>query len=566
MLTPMGHTSHTMRHFWPKARPRLQMETGLMARTPQYSYLGGAFGLCGLLMAFTAQSPLPDPATAVDVWMRARAIIDGESAATEDVSAQVPAAVHLILKFGDRPIASTWAATAAGDTDPVEKATQALLAEAHDDPTLTHTLPSLLTAGLRGTTLEAETAGAFQPILARTLAEATQSLNPATDGIALRVHDHWWVRFPSSLRLTGAVITQSTLHELAAVAGLTPDSMMELRRSGNATLYRFETIDLVQLPNELLPRTYRRGDMHDGWECNRAAVLSQLQLVTQHLASHMQLLQGAGSGERVTVLRGDLLPFTGRYTPPRATRQDQSLFHYAMARANAALGIERTHNLSLAPITTASDDAISAAFQLVMDPKAPAEARTQVQQLLAAPDRRLADRSIAAWALAQTDDDCLLVRAFIEEATLLPPTELIKMLPWLGWADLQLAQASSRPPRLTKLWHVLAAKTAASTNNNAPPTAQFLPVAAFLASITVDDTILPPGERVDFQYSLCRSLELLDMLIIGEDEARFFPNHPAGGVRHSLWNERVSIRAQAMAIMVLTEALGAMPDTVQSEE
>ena len=166
--------------------------------------------------------------------------------------------------------------------------------------------------GLRQTTLEAETAGPFQPIVSRTLAEAAESLNPATDGIALRVKDRWWVRFPSSLRFTGSALGLSTLHELAAVSGLTPDTLTEYRRSGQATLYRFETIDLIQLPGEDLPRTYRRGDMHDGWECNRAAILTQLQLVTQYLASHLQLLQGDGSDETALVLRGDLLPFTGK--------------------------------------------------------------------------------------------------------------------------------------------------------------------------------------------------------------------------------------------------------------
>ena len=78
----------------PKARLGVQMETEPMARIPQYGYMGGAFGLCGLMMAFTAPTLLPDPVTAVDTWMRSRAIIDGEQAVGIDPSTNFPAAVH----------------------------------------------------------------------------------------------------------------------------------------------------------------------------------------------------------------------------------------------------------------------------------------------------------------------------------------------------------------------------------------------------------------------------------------------------------------------------------------
>ena len=536
-----------------------------MARIPQYGYMGGAFGLCGLMMAFTAPTLLPDPVTAVDTWMRSRAIIDGEQAVGIDPSTNFPAAVHLILNLAGRPIASTWAATAAGATDPVQQATQALLVEAHDDRTLANTPPALLAAGLRQTTLEAETAGPFQPIVSRTLAEAAQSLNPATDGIALRVKDRWWVRFPSSLRFTGSALGLSTLHELAAVSGLTPGTLAEYRRSGQATLYRFETIDLIQLPGEDLPRTYRRGDMHDGWECNRAAILTQLQLVTQYLASHLQLLQGDGSDETALVLRGDLLPFTGRYVPTQATTRDLALFEYAMDRARTALGVANTAELSV-PISHANDDAVAAAYSIVMNPQSPAETFAQVRELLTETEQPLADRAIAAWALTHNQNDRLLAQNFIEESTQLPPTELIGMLPWIGWADIRLAESNGRPPRLANFWHILAAKTASSVTGSTPPTAQFLPSAAFLASVATTDVIPTVADQHDFQQNVCQSLELLDMLVVSENEAKFFPTHPVGGVRLTLSDERMSIRAQAMAILLLSEALGTMPDTVNGEE
>jgi hypothetical protein len=201
-----------------------------------------------------------------------------------------------------------------------------------------------------------------------------------------------------------------------------------------------------------------------------------------------------------------------------------------------------------------------------MNPQSPADTVAQVRKLLTETEQPLADRAIAAWALTHNQNDRPLAQNFIEESTQLPPTELIGMLPWIGWADIRLAEASGRPPQLANFWHILAAKTAISVTGSTPPTAQFLPTAAFLASIATIDVVPTVADQHEYQQNVCQSLELLDMLVVGENEARFFPTHPIGGVRLTLSDERMSIRAQAMAILLLSEALGAMPDTVNGEE
>ncbi len=56
--------------------------------------------------------------------------------------------------------------------------------------------------------------------------------------------------------------------------------------------------------------------------------------------------------------------------------------------------------------------------------------------------------------------------------------------------------------------------------------------------------------------------------VVDLNEAQFYPapSTMQGGVRLSPWDERMPIWAQAMAIMMLHEALKAMPVTVQSGE
>ena len=86
-----------------------------------------------------------------------------------------------------------------------------------------------------------------------------------------------------------------------------------------------------------------------------------------------------------------------------------------------------------------------------MNPQSPAETFAQVRELLTETEQPLADRAIAAWALTHNQNDRPLAQNFIEESTQLPPTELIGMLPWIGWADIRLAEANGPPAATCQL-------------------------------------------------------------------------------------------------------------------
>jgi hypothetical protein len=503
--------------------------------------------------------------------MRVRATIDGDQA--ESGEAPPPAGIHLILRHRGRPLASTWAATAAGHTNPVQHATAALLDEARSDGTLARLPRNLIDEGLRGTTLEAETAGAFEPMTASTLEAVASDLDPAADGIALRVGEHWHVRFPSALRMTGSAATLDTLHELAAVAGLSPLALSEARRIGRATLYRFGTVDLCQRSGERIPRVFTRGMKDAPWTCDRAALLRQVEQIVTHLGTHFTTPTKPNENDTI-VLGSTYFPHSDRWRPLNASARDWALARLAFLTAAGTPGLDAAvaeRSLQWAEYCsprTAPADHVCAALRLESAAERSEGSIEQVTTLLDNTNAADSDRAVAAWALAGFQPDHPRLRVFLDEATLLPPSQLMQMLPWLGWADIRMAAAGDGPPRLATVWNLLGTRTAAALEDATTPTADMLPLAAFLASAAGDRSIYPEAEQAAAFRAMCRSLELLDLLVVGPGEARFYPapDTMQGGVRLSPWDERMPIRAQAMAILMLREALRAMPDTVQGEE
>jgi hypothetical protein len=431
---------------------------------------------------------------------------------------------------------------------------------------------SLIEEGLKRTTLEAETCGAFQPLPGGPLHAIAESLDPATSGIAIRVGDDWHVRFPSALRMTGSAATQSTLHELAAVAGLTPDELVQSSEDGRATIYRFDTIDLMQLEGDRTPRVFSRGNMQATWSCDRTSATELLGEIAAHLKGHVQ--HGLVGTEGIRVLGGDFVPHADRYAPLDANPRDKALFSWAMAVVAKTPGTDPTlaesaHDWSRLPIppsATARDEIVASAFRTALLGEPSAEDLELLVDAVADADVQPATRAVAAWALAGHSPSHSALDCFLEEVRAWSPSTLMDMLPWLGWADMRVATSQSMPPRLADFWNLLAMRTMASVQDDVTPTADFLPLAAFLASVADDKRVIPLESQPAMIDAVCRSLTMLHQLVVGADESRFYRGNSRGGVRLALWNERMPIWAQCMAILVLTEAVDLLPDTLQREE
>lgn len=543
--------------------------TSSMGTRLERGCLVGACGLCGLLLTPTATAAPPDPAAAVDAWMQTRGLIDGEPAYTAETT---PAGIHLILRLERKPIASTWAATAAGHVDPVSEASAALLERAKLHPTLRGTPSPFLETGLKRATLEAETSGEFWPLTGRSFESIAQGLDPAASGLALRVGKQWHVRFPSALRMTGSAATLSTLHELAAVAGLTPAELLEARRHGTATLYRFETIDLVQLEGERTPRAFSRGNMQEPWMCNRASVLQLMEEVATHLKAHDQI--GLDGASTIRLLGGDYLPHADRFVPPDAAPRDKAGYRWSMAivadtpgiepsLANAARGLQQ---IPLGTSDTAADEIVSSAIRIALIAEPSRNDLTRAIESVANEEARPADRAIAAWALAGHNPLHPVLDAFLEEVASWPPSEVIATLPWMYWADLRVATAKEDHAGMTDVWIAIARRALAAMREATIPTADFLPLATLIASLAGDDSVIPPEARPEFVDGVCEALAMLRRLVVTEDEARFYRGSAQGGVRLTSWDERMPIQAQSMAILMLREALNVVPATLQGEE
>ena len=509
-------------------------------------------GVCGLYGPLGSPvAAAPDAGAAIDAWMRARAAVDAGDAT---MLADHPADLHgvrLVLRHDGRPLAAAAAAKATGESTPLQTATQNLLEKARADGALAELPTAIVTEGLARTTLELDAAGPLTPMTATNLADAASDLNPAADGVALRVGDQWHLRYPSALRMSGAAATLEMLVGLAAVAGFTPESLDSARRTGTATLYRFQTITLVQCGDELSPRVYERGRESSLWHTSREATLAQLSRVGQHL-----LLQcwDDPDGELLHV-GGDYVPPHNHCQPVHATARDHAFVALALRRLSAIPGLPEQLNVSSRLAADAleaqlgTDDPVIVAVRSQLDPTSNMDS---VRILLSDDTAPRVERAIAAWALAGNTADHEAVKALIDETAVGPRQQLFGMLPWIGWADLAQAKSLGQPPRLERLWQGLRSVTLNEVNPRTA-TADMLPVAAFLASRQ--------------KSSADRSLKLLNLLVVGPHESRFFrsPTRAVGGVRLAPWNERMPVWAQALGVLLLCEALEQLDDPLLKE-
>ena len=509
-------------------------------------------GVCGLYGPLSSPAAAaPDAGAAIDAWMRARAAVDaGDASMLADHPTDLPG-VRLVLRHDGRPLAAAAAAKATGELTPLQTATQDLLEKARVDGALAGLPAAIVTEGLARTNLELDAAGPLRPMTAANIVDAASDLNPSSDGVALRVGDRWHLRYPSALRMSGAAATLEMLVELATVAGFTPESLDSARRTGAATLYQFQTITLVQCGDELSPRVYERGRESRPWHTSREATLSQLSRVGQHLLSQCW---GDPDGELLHV-GGDYVPPHDHCQPVHAAARDHAFAALALHRLIAVPGLPEQLNVSgrlaadalAAQLTT--DDPIIVAVRSQLDPSTNLDS---VRLLLSDDTAPRVERAIAAWALAGNTADHEAVTALLDETAVGPRQQLFGMLPWIGWADLAQAKSLGQPPRLERLWQGLCS-VALNEVNPRTVTADMLPVAAFLASVQ--------------KSSADRSLQLLDLLVVGPHESRFFrsPTRAVGGVRLAPWNERMPVWAQALGILLLCEAIEQLDEPLLKE-
>lgn len=170
-----------------------------------------------------------------------------------------------------------------------------------------------------------------------------------------------------------------------------------------------------------------------------------------------------------------------------------------------------------------------------------------------------------------------LARAAVRKSFLGSPNpQLVTQMPWLGWAELVLcgngeipSAAALREMRSLVWQHQLKAEDlppqAADlaggimfTSSRQPlPTAQSARPLAFIATMLGDPRLTEPGEIPAEIVRLMASLRFLRQLTASEAEAHMYrdPSRAIGGVRLSLFDQRMPPEATAMTLLTVCETL-----------
>ena len=523
-------------------------------------------GLFGMITAVGTASAAPeaiDPATAIACWQQARAWVTDASLPALGNPANGVEGVHVVLRHGRRPIATALATKWNNQTPPLQTAVGKVLSKALHSDMLRGLGSDLQKTSLASLALEVEVAGPLSPITSPSLREAAQELHPALDGLALRVGRRWEVRFPSYLRLTGDGATLTELESLAMAVQLTPAQLDAARRRGQATLYRFQTIDLVERwPNGPV-ELFVRGEESAPIDVTQDSLVALGDRVAQRLARQRVVPENT-SGDDTPFLQGDYDAAAGRHNMVAAPDRDHYLAAIALQRWLTARGErdvvleEAMHDFATQPDAASREQPIDLAMQSVarveglnqtdtVDPEA-------LQSVVLDRTLNLTTRSIAAWGL---HDHPEVIATLLNDAASAEPTALFNALPWLGWVDQRHAASTGTGMVLGSPWskieHMLIDR-----QRHGGPLGGALAVKGDTASISAH-MLRPLTFYVGWTNQSApwthHAMAFVSTLIVPSDDQLMRGEDAPDGIRMAPWDERMPIWAQAFTLLCLSEAL-----------
>jgi len=412
-------------------------------------------------------------------------------------------------------------------------------------------VPNSLRPGWRRqATVDVEIAGPFVPMTAPTLEEAAAQLDPARDGLALRMGDTWHVRFPAVLRMTGAAATLRTLHELAATAGRTPDALDTDRRLGRAALYRFRTIDLRQAPGDRLPEPFERGALPPPLDVTASSVAELRRAIGRHLLRHM--ISGP-QGE--LWMAGTYHPESDEWIPIQAPDRDAALAMLALDRLldDPELGDRARRTAAVILEQLDQSDPVVAAMCHVIDDRSDV---TPLFDSLADANTPPIDRAVLAWATAPSAAAHPAWDAWCSSLETLTPRELDQLQPWALWA------AARRGAECESAWSAALIKRLQSRLDLSRDSIN----AGFGASLLRLAASLPAAQAPP--EAVVSAVRMVHALAMNADDSRYFPSPDTalGGVRDAIWSERMSVWVQAMAILLLDDTLRVLTAAEQEND
>lgn len=466
-----------------------------------------------------------------------------------------------------------------------------------------------------------EIAGDLTPIEPETEEDFDRLLSPGLDGVAVRLGNRCEAISPGHMLAIGQRPIEgarTAVSRLMGAAATALDSPSVLRERDGVAYFKFRVVHLAQSRVGHEPLFLTRGarvvpqdevdsiDELKAFADRLAESLLRRTLVTEGRATMRGMYQAglaAYSSERADDSQSALAVMTlRRYA---AVRGQSPLREQALSIADA---LERTivGNGGLPPPT--------AALLLLERPakdagRAVSGARLMDRVLLAADPKDLAGvqvqptaRGIIALALAQSPRHQQAAEMLVKELYSTVPVELlVAYMPWLGWADLILAEApagvddaarAERWPHVEALrsmreimWsRQVTTATASSdtfdviggvifdTANGGPmsaavrlPTWQVARPLVFAATMLRDARLTAPAERGIQIVRLMAGLRFLKQLQIDESSVWLCPDPDSamGAIRAAPWSWRCGPDSTSMALLAVCETIAALEALAQ---
>jgi hypothetical protein len=560
-------------------------------------------------VAGNLQDP-PDPMAtmaayqAVDRWIRQWGIDD---------DARLPAAraASIILRLDGEVIARGIDVShrSEGDASVTALAARAALREA--ESRLAIPRDALYEDSLRDVarriTISLELSGPFEPFAPKEWADATRELEPGIEGVAVRLGNRTAAIFPATMLATAtepASAYSALISRLSEDPTLSLNAPAELARDHGIALYRFAASHIAQPRASTAPEFLHRGGMVVQ---QRDITAAELQRWADAMADHLLSRADFGSYSPVSGESEAGSEF-GRAISIMALVQyselDLPVERFLQVRRGAA-EIASGVSGSLSPAESAPLWVALRGMGIEGSPQSVAAFTSDGERLRillgkaeeglsqAQPKDRVL-RALVTWARArravvrQYRDQTIEseIRALYRET---PAGELVSVMPWLGWAELAWSRFETTPGQRgpvpaaaalrdmrAMLWqHQLTATDLSLERRDlvgaivftrsapSPPQGATMPTwhtarpLAFCATALGDPRLTEDHEIPSELGRVLASLRFLRQLTAGQAEAHMY-RHPAaaiGGVRASLWDQRMPPEATALTLIAVTETL-----------
>lgn len=606
---------------------------------------GGAPAAAGGLVLTSPMEPPTPRATlaaynAVETWVRAWATPAADAALPADLPACYGACVH--LRLNGQPVGRGVAMV----TSAADAASAALIVEAAEEAirTANARLPvsndltrgdaiKLLTPDIQ---ISLELAGAPIPIVDDSWGLVDTALAPGLDGLLVRregVADGEGVvtEFPSQMMLTGGLPQKSIRAMIAHVIGeggaaevlLMP---REIRDKHAVKMYRFRVSHVAQCGPRRGAEFLYRGARLATMSMERAELEAMATSMAGFLEGRIEAaaaMQTRQSGEDAAnrrradaslvnsmLLAGMALNAYwdgGRSAPDRVERQATTKKLLQVLGEHPRGLIQRAMYLNAFPAGVSVDD-VGVAQSIVViqgayfasptgSPQWAAPLLTEeitdakktpldvVERLvILANYARYRSRS-GPLPKAELDEMIAAVRRMFVDT---PSERLVSLMPWLGWAEVDLVgmtfpepgQRADIPSALAlramrdEVWkHQLTALDATddsadmiggivfTSGNTSPlPTWQCVRPLAFMATMLGDDRLTEPQERALELARLLQAMRFLRQLQVDESCGWMYANPEAaiGGIRGAVWDHTLNPDATSMALLAVVELLKSM--------